>query len=237
MKVLVLAAGGSEAFAKAGYPYPKNLVEIKGKPLLQVVLENCTIPSAKFIVVLPKEETEKFHTEQVVKLLYPQARVLLAPVPNSGAACTALLAIEEINSSEPLLIVNGDQVLHVDHAIMVQDFLQRDLDGGIPVFEDVHPRYSFVKVDASGLLVEASEKRPISKLATAGRYFFRDGSAFVRYAQEMILKDAHVDGLFYVCPSYNEGILEGAKFGVFHIDRRNYHNLGTPQGVSDFTEK
>lgn len=234
MKILVLAAGGSGAFEKAGYPYPKNLVEIHGKPLLQLVLENCAIAGAEFIVVLPKEEASKYHTDQVVHLLYPEAKVLLSPVPTSGAACTALLAVGEIDNGEPLLIVNGDQILQVDHGKLVEEFLRRDLDGGIPVFEDVHPRYSFVKVSEEGFVVEAAEKRPISKMATAGRYFFRKGEDFVRAAQQMILKDANVDGSFFVCPAYNEAILEGAKIGVSVVPRNLYHTLGSPQDVAEY---
>jgi dTDP-glucose pyrophosphorylase len=234
MKILVLAAGGSSAFEKAGYPYPKNLVEIHGKPLLQLVLENCAIPGAGFIVVLPKEEAAKYHTDQVVRLLFPDATVLLAPTPTSGAACTALLAVEHIDSEDPLLIVNGDQILQADHATIVEEFLLRGLDGGIPVFEDVHPRYSFVKVNEEGFVVEAAEKRPISKLATAGRYFFRKGSTFVRSAQQMILKDAHVEGNFFVCPAYNEAILDGAKIGISRVHRNQFHILASPQGVEEY---
>lgn len=234
MKVLILASGGSDAFQKAGYPYPKNLVEIHGKSLLQMVLENCAVPGADFIVVLPRDEATKFHTDQVVKLLLPKATVILAPVPTSGAACTALLAVEQIDNDEPLLIVNGDQILNLDHGQMVQEFLRKGLDGGIPVFEDVHPRYSFVKVNEEGLVVEAAEKRPISRLATAGRYFFRRGELFVRSAQQMILKDAQVEGNFYICPSYNEAILGGAQVGIQHVERKCYHNLATPQGVQEF---
>ena len=38
MKTILLAAGGSEAYAEAGYFYPKNLVEVDGDPLLQHVI-------------------------------------------------------------------------------------------------------------------------------------------------------------------------------------------------------
>ena len=40
MTVLVLMAGGSDAFREAGYIYPKNLVEIDSLPLVQRVIDS-----------------------------------------------------------------------------------------------------------------------------------------------------------------------------------------------------
>ena len=239
MNVLILAAGGSEAYQQAGYAFPKNLVEIDGAPLIQKIFENLdSLRSigAHFHVVLPRDEAAKFHTDQVVRLLDPEAQIVLSPAKTSGAACTALLASSGIDTDDPLLIVNGDQLLLADHVAFVDEFVRRELDGGIPVFEDVHPRYSFVKLDADGLVIEAAEKRPISRNATAGRYFFRRGSTFVRCTMRMILKDAHVDGAFYVCPVYNEVILEGGRIGSAKVDRSAYHNLASPVGLAEYVE-
>lgn len=235
MNVLILASGGSEVFEKAGYSYPKNLVEIDGIPLIQHIINNVSMSETKVHVVLRKDEITRFHTDSVIQLLAPGAKIIQSPVPTSGAACAALLAVEFINNDDPLMIVNGDQLLMVDHKAMIQDFVKRDLDGGIPVFEDVHPRYSFVRLDEKKLVVEAAEKRPISKMATAGRYYFRRGSMFIQSAEKMILKDAHTEGVFYVCPSYNEAILAGARIGVYPVLRSQYINLNTPQAVQEYS--
>jgi dTDP-glucose pyrophosphorylase len=240
MNILVLAAGGSEAYAQAGYTFPKNLVEIENRPLLQRVLDNLAPLrefGAKFHIVIRREECLKYHTDQVVKLLDSEANIILSPSNTSGAACTALLAAGYIDNDKPLLIANGDQLLLHDHVVLVEHFLAVKWDGGIPVFDDVHPRYSFVKLGADNLVVEAAEKRPISRNASAGRYFFRKGSTFVRCAKNMILKDAQVEGAFYVCPVYNELVLEGGRIGVTMIRREHYVNLASPAGLHDFLNR
>jgi len=237
MNILVLAAGSSESYVQAGYSFPKNLVEIENRPLLQRVLENLAplrVLGAKFIVVLRREECVRFHTDQMVRLLDPEAKIVLSPSKTSGAACTALLASSYIDEEEPLLIANGDQLLLHDHIALVEHFIKMNWEGGIPVFDDVHPRYSFVKLGADNLVVETAEKRPISRNASAGRYFFRNGSTFVRCAKKMILKDAQVEGAFYVCPAYNELVLEGRKIGVTSVQRDHYVNLASPAGLHDF---
>ena len=74
------------------------------------------------------------------------------------------LRIDWIDTEESLVIVNGDQLIDAELKSVVREFQAASLDGGIIVFHDVHPRWSFVKCDADGLVIEAAEKRPIKQL-------------------------------------------------------------------------
>lgn len=239
MNILLLMAGGSRKYEEAGYLYPKNLFEIGGTPLVECVIgELSALQSAgnRFIFVIDQEEDQRYHTGSVIRLLLPEAEVLKVSMPTAGAACTSLLAIDYVDNEDPLLIVNGDIAgdLEIIHAI--HSFQYRQLDGGIVVFEGVHPRWSYVKCDELGLVVETAEKRPISKLATVGVYYFARGSDFVCAAQAMIKKDAHVDNLFYVCPAFNEMILMQKRIGVHEIPRKAYFSLATPQGAQAYAD-
>ena len=224
-------SGSGQSFKEAGYTYPKNLIEVRGVPLVQRVLEHLASLDkfgARYLCVLPHDENAKYYTGSVVHLINPAAVIVEVNQATSGAACSALLAVEYINSDSPLLIVNGDQLIDSDLATIIGDFQSRQLDGGIVVFEDLHPRWSFVKCNEAGLVIEVAEKRPISKFATAGFYYFSRGSDFVTAATEMIKKDAQVNGLFYVCQTYNELILQQQRIGVYQIPRKAYHSLATP---------
>lgn len=239
MRVLVLAAGDSGRFEEAGHVFPKNLVEIDGLPLVERVA-GCLRPlldaGARPVFVVRRSEDEAFHTGDVLQLLVPDATVVRVPDLDSGAACAALLAIEHIGMDEPLLIYNGDQIVTRDLRMVVDGFQARGLDGGVVVFNAVHPRWSYVRTDADGYVVEAAEKRPISRMATAGTYYFARGAAFVEATMAMIRKDAHVAGRFFVCPAYNELVLSQARIGVHEIERTEYFSLATPQGVEAYEE-
>jgi len=239
MNVLVLMAGGSERFEEAGHPFPKNLVEIDGLPLVERVV-GCLAPlvaaGAHLVFVVRQSEALRFHTDDVCRLLVPAATVLTVPDLESGAACTALLAIDHIDDEEPLLIFNGDQIVTRDLNLIVQLFQARGLDGGVVVFRAVHPRWSYVRTDDGGLVIEAAEKRPISTLATAGTYYYERGHDFVEATMAMIRKGAHVQGRFFVCPTYNELVLRQRRIGVHEIDRSEYFSLATPQGVTAYEE-
>lgn len=240
MNTLLLAAGDSALFAQSGHHYPKNLIEIANKPLLQHVIESqphyCA-PWSSLVCLLLRKENRVHHTGEVVRLLCRGARVVEVAEATGGAACTALLAIDTVPPQEPLLVAVGDAVIESDVTEAVSVFTQLDLDGGVIVFESVHPRWSYVRVGELGLAEEFAEKRPISHLATTGYYWFRRADDFWRAIQKMILKDAHVDGRFFIAPSYNELILEGARIGVHRIPVSSYYSLSTPKGVQTFEDR
>jgi dTDP-glucose pyrophosphorylase len=237
INVLILMSGSSQAFKDAGYAFPKNLIELGGAPLVQRILEHLSpldAFSARYLCVLRHDENSKHHTGAVIHLVNPAAVLVELNADTSGAACSALLAVEHINNGDPLVIVNGDQILDADLPSAIRDFQGRGLDGGIVVFEDLHPRWSFVKCNEAGLVIEAAEKRPISRLATAGFYYFAKGSDFVLAATEMIKKDAQVNGLFYICPAFNELVLRQRKIGVHQIPRKAYRSLATPADMQAY---
>ena len=240
MNVLVLMSGSSQAFKDAGYGYPKNLAEVAGQPMVQHVMESLQplkSLGARFICAVRNDENRRHHTGKVLQLMDPETLVLEVE-ETSGAACTALLAVDLINDDSPLIITNGDQILmDVDLPAIIAEFLEKKWDAGVVVFEDIHPRWSFVKCNEEGLVIETAEKRPISKFATAGFYFFARGSDFVSAAMEMLKKDAQVNGLFYICPALNEMILRQARIGVHLIERSSYCSLATPADVHNYSNK
>ncbi len=237
--MLVLMSGSSQTFKEAGYGYPKNLAEVVGQPMIQHVMESLNplkSIGAKFICAVRRDENRKHHTGKVLQLIDPSTAVLEINGENSGAACSALLAVDYINNDEPLIITNGDQILmDVDLPGIIKNFQLKQWDAGVIVFEDIHPRWSFVKCDSDNMVIEAAEKRPISKFATAGLFYFAKGSDFVYAAMEMLKKDTHLNGLFYISPALNEMILKQARIGIHRINRASYCSLASPSDLRSYS--
>jgi HAD superfamily hydrolase (TIGR01509 family) len=233
MNVLIPMAGAGSRFQQAGYTFPKPLIDVEGKPMIQLVVENLGI-DANFIFVVQKEHREKYNLDTLLNLIAPNCKVVEVDGLTEGAACTALLAKEYIDNENPLFFANSDQFVEWDSTEFMYKMNETDADGGIVSFRATHPKWSFAKVDENGLVTEVAEKNPISDIATVGYYYWKHGSDFVKYAEEMIEKDIRVNNEFYVCPVFNQAIEGGKEIRTFDIPKM--WGLGTPEDLVYYLE-
>lgn len=91
MNVLIPMAGAGSRFEKAGYTFPKPLIEVNGKPMIQTVVENLNI-DAKHVFIVQKEHYEKYNLQYLLNLISPDCEIVQVDGMTEGAACTTLLA-------------------------------------------------------------------------------------------------------------------------------------------------
>jgi len=233
MNVLIPMAGGGTRFAQAGYTFPKPLIEVRGKPMIQVVAENLNI-DAVFTYVVQKEHRQKYNLDTLLNLITPNCNIVEVEGITEGAACTTLLAREFINNDQPLLMANSDQFVEWDSSEFMYKMIEQDVDGGIVTFRATHPKWSFAKIDEFGYVTEVAEKNPISDIATVGIYYWKRGSDYVKYAEQMIDKNIRVNGEFYVCPVFNEAVGDGKRIKTFDVPAM--WGIGTPEDLNYFLE-
>jgi len=233
MNVLIPMAGAGSRFERAGYTFPKPLIEVNNKPMIQVVVENLNV-EAHFIFLVQKQHYEKYNLKQLLSLIAPGCDIVQVEGITDGAARTTLLAEQLIDNNEPLLMANSDQFVEWNSNECIYAFTADSIDGGIITFEATHPKWSFAKLGKDGFVSEVAEKNPISNLATAGIYYWKHGSDYVKYVKQMIDKDIRTNGEFYVCPVFNEAIGDGKKIRVKNIQKM--WGIGTPEDLNYFLE-
>jgi uncharacterized circularly permuted ATP-grasp superfamily protein len=104
-------------------------------------------------------------------------------------------------------------------------------------FKSSHPKWSYARTDKSGKVLETAEKKVISENATVGIYYFKRGADFVKAAEAMIHKNIRTNGEFYVCPTYNELLLEGKIIFIDEISADKMHGMGSPEDLATFNKK
>ena len=233
MNVLIPMAGRGSRFADVGYTFPKPLIEVNGKPMIQVVLENLNI-EANYTFVVRKEHYDKYSLQYLLSLISPGCNIVQVDEITEGSACTTLLAKEFIDNDDPLLLANSDQFMEWNSNECLYAFNADGIDGGILTFKATHPKWSYAKVGTDGFVEEVAEKKPISEDATVGVYFWKKGSDYVKYAEQMIDKDIRTNGEFYICPVFNEAIADGKKIRIKEIERM--WGIGTPEDLNYFLE-
>jgi dTDP-glucose pyrophosphorylase len=240
INILLPMGGKSQFFNLSEYPFPLPLIEIFEKTIIQMVIENLNSIGEKirFIFVVNENDCTKYHLDNVLNLLTSNnSAIIKLKNETKGAACSALFAIEHINNNQPLIITNSDQVIDVNLSNIIDYFMKKEADAGVICFESIHPRWSYIRLNCDGTVCETAEKRPLSKNAIAGFYYFRQGKFFVDAAMESIRKDAHLDGIFYIAPTINELILRNMKVLFYKIDNAKYHTFYSPQKIKEYEQK
>ena len=233
LNVLIPMAGAGSRFAQAGYTFPKPLIEVRGKPMIQVVVENLNI-EANYIFLVQREHYETYNLKYLLNLIAPGCKIVQVDGITEGAACTTLLAKEHIDNDAPLVMANSDQFVEWNSNECMYAFSADSIDGGILTFKATHPKWSYAKLDEDGFVSEVAEKKVISDEATVGIYYWRHGSDYVKYAEQMIEKNIRTNGEFYTCPVFNEAIGDGKKIRVKNIDKM--WGIGTPEDLNYFLD-
>lgn len=228
LNVLIPMAGEGSRFANAGYTFPKPLIDINGKPMIQVVVENLAL-DAHYIFIVRTEHRKKYALDTLLPMIAPGCDIIDIDHKTDGAACTALLAQQLINNDAPLFIANSDQYVEWDGVTFMYKMQESGADGGIVTFKATHPKWSFAEIDEHGIVQRVAEKDPISDNATVGFYYWKKGSDFVYYANKMISEGKKVKDEFYICPVFNEAI-EDTKV-IMSYQASQMHGLGTPEDL------
>lgn len=236
INILIPMGGKSDFFDSHEYVYPRSLIEISGKTMIQRIIENYSeFDNKHFIFVTNQADCETYHLDSILRLLTDsKCDIVKLSGQTKGAACSTLMAIELINNETSLIIANGDQVIEAPLAKIEKQFQVEALDAAVVTFESIHPKWSFIRADKSNRVIEAAEKRPLSKNAIAGFYYFRKGQDFVSAAMQSIAKDAHVNDIFYIAPVLNELVLAGKQIGYHAIDASAYHSFYSPAKIAEY---
>lgn len=238
--ILVPMAGRGRRFAEWGFAMPKPLIPIHGIPMVELVTANLRLDRPhRFCFLALQEHLENWGLRDLLRRLAPGAVVIPVTDVTEGAACTALLARNYIDSPDPLVIANCDQWVDANFEDFVDRLVQGGSDGLIMTMRASDPRWSFVEFDSEGSVARVVEKEVVSNEATVGIYGFRRGCDFVRAADAMIARNARVRGEFYLAPVYNELIAEGRKIDVRSVGRldEGMHGLGAPEDVARFLRR
>ena len=237
LNIVIPMAGRGSRFLSAGYTVPKPLIPVCGRPMIEVVINNLR-PRCdhRFFFICLEEHVETYSLLPKLQAYAPGASVICIEDVTAGAASTVLRAKEHIDSNDPLMIANSDQWVDVDVNDYLDKMMSNDIDGLIMTMWANDPKWSFLRANPEGLVVDVVEKQVISNEATVGIYNFRKGGDFVMASENMISKNIRVNNEFYVAPVFNELIQTGKKIGYWNIGREGegMYGLGLPADLELF---
>lgn len=220
MKVVILAAGKGIRFNSH---IPKPLIEFGGKTMLQWVLSDIKDVKDDDIIVVTQKSfgiTGRFRTVNLEGF-------------TEGPACSAIKALDLVDSSEELFVINCDQRMLDFRPFDISKFAKiNDLSGVLGVFYSTKPHNSYVNIDQDNLIAYVKEKRVISNVATTGVHYWRKSSFFKDSCLEMMENEDRVNGEFYISQTFNYLINKGHKVGPYYSNM--HFPIGVPEDLNNF---
>lgn len=224
LQIVIPMAGRGQRFRDAGYERPKPFIDVDGEPMLHRVLDN--LPTIDGSVLLLALQEHEYH----LVTASASFRAHFIGAVTEGAACTVLLAEDDLRGDEPLLIANADQWLDWSPEHFV-DFVRRDgCHGAIVTFRAYGPKWSYVDVREDGMIAVVAEKSPISNDGSCGVYYWKRAADCFDSIKSMMRKGLKHAGEYYLAPSFNELILDGARIIAYPVPRM--WSMGTPDDLA-----
>jgi dTDP-glucose pyrophosphorylase len=234
ISLVVPMAGRGSRFSTEGNGNPKPLIDLNGRPFFWWAVESVrrSITIREMVFVVLEEHCEQFDIHNKVLEYYPNSKVVTIANVTSGAAETARLGIDALQSHGPVAVNDCDHAF-VCHALeSVVDSLESKESGALLCFRSDSEAYSYLKTGVNGDIIGTVEKKVVSPFAIAGCYLFSSSAVFNE------LYDSYRD----VC-SYDElfmsglyDLLIGRGAEVLKVEAEVHCSFGTPEEVSRLFE-
>lgn len=239
MKIIIPMAGKGKRYNDVYFHTPKSLIEIDGKPMIEHVV-NLFSPTDEFIFICNEEDLQNTAMRAILKNIVTNGTIV--PVNfemiKGGPIYSCAQAFNLIDDDDEVIVNYCDFTLKWSY----QDFLQKvrnnNCAGAVPSFRGFHPAslgdtyYAYMKVDENNYLTDLREKEPFSDnrmedYASTGTYYFKKGSLFKNYAQQVMAMQMNVKGEAYVTLPYILMLQDGVK--ILHYEVEKFICWGTPR--------
>jgi len=239
MNIVIPMAGEGSRFKVCGYENPKPLIEIDGKPMIQLAVETLGL-EGKYIFVIREYDNKELtiRLENLLKSIKKDCIIVKTDTLTKGATATCLLAKKYFDDNEKLIITNCDQLMHWDSK-RFQNFINdnSDLGGIVITYDSLNEKNSFVKLEDNGYASLFKEKERISDKALIGLHYWKQGKDFVSSAERMINQNNLSQNEYYIAPTYNYLIDDGLKITNYHLKKNQYIPVGTPEDLKVYIGK
>jgi NDP-sugar pyrophosphorylase family protein len=233
---VIIPMAGNNLFTSEDFFYPKPLIDVRGLPLIQYVVDSLASlgEGNNYIFVVNDKDCKEFNLDSVLKLLVPDCKIVSLKNNTKGAVCSILMAIDLIDKTQETIVVNADQIIEHDLSLVVEEFRAVNAMGGVLLFNSIHPRWSFVDIDSSNEIHRTAEKKPISRNAIAGFYYFRSFVVFQRAAFKALENNDLTKGQLFISALLNQMILKNEKITGYRIKTEEYKSFYSPQKLKEF---
>ena len=125
--IVIFPMTGSLFFEGNDFYYPKPLIELHDKTLIEYAIDGFTdIPDVEFRFVIKQDDDRRFQLSSVIHQAVKDrpVKIFIVPDKTSGALCSALMALPDEGGAEAqeVIISNYDQIFTVEVSSLINSF-------------------------------------------------------------------------------------------------------------------
>ena len=234
LHIIMPMAGEGSRFLKEGWTTPKPLIVLHGMPLFMRAIGSVFIEgvSMKYSFIVRQEHIDRFHIDEQIRAIIPEANIFSVTKTTRGAVETCLMAESAIDEEDAVMVMDCD--LEFRSKVFMKGITEilrqpsAEANGGMLIsFESTEPRYSYAEVDDNMVVKRTAEKEVISSHALCGAYFFSSAKGFLKAAHRLMNEPVFTKPEYYVSLLYNYLLADGEK--VMLATMEEYYSYGTPE--------
>ncbi|ABM72609.1 Hypothetical protein P9515_14021 [Prochlorococcus marinus str. MIT 9515] len=243
IQLVIPMSGIGKRFKDAGYTTPKPLIKIRGKEIINHVVN--MFGEIERVIFICNEEhlhDKKLNLSKILSNLHPKTTVVSIKPHKKGPIHAVLEAESILESLKPTIVNYCDFNSFFNFPNFINHLKKDQPDGCVFTYTGFHPHmlkntnYAYVKKYKNSV-VDIQEKKPftenpMNEEVSSGTYYFKSAKLMLKYFKKAILLDLKVNGEFYVSMAYKPMIKDGLKIKTFLINY--FMQWGTPSDLEDF---
>ena len=171
MITVILAGGYGRRLAPVTDHHAKSLLPVADRPIIDWIIEK--LPPSKILISTNKSFADSFKEwigNRPIEIVSEETR---SEEEKLGAVGGLLYTIQSKTISEPILLINGDNIFDFSLKDVSDSNYAVNLLYDIKTKEEVKGKYGNVRVE-NGFIVDFLEKpeNPVSSLVSTGIYYF-----------------------------------------------------------------
>ncbi len=240
--ILIIPIGGfGEEFKNARYSYPKPIIPILGKPMIEWLLDNIDLKQFKHICIPYIQDLSNYQFEDTLKNKYSNVSFLFYSLPFStrGPLDTIFYCLKQLNTVSK---IDDSPILSLDvdcfYQINVVNLWKSNYFS-VFVFEDYSndPIYSYLTYDVKNKkITDIAEKEKISNYACTGGYGFPSWKNLYNGIKDFFDYSDNLTNKFYLS-NYIKYRIQFEDYTIIPIEQSDYVCLGTPLQIRIFTQQ
>ncbi len=243
IQLIVPMSGIGKRFKDAGYKIPKPLIKVRGKEIINHVVN--MFGGIERVIFICNEEhlnDKNLNLRKILKNLHPKTTIFSIKPHKKGPIHAVLEAESILDSSIPTIVNYCDFNSFFNFPNFINHLKKDKPDGCVFTYTGFHPHmlnntnYAYVKKNKNSV-IDIQEKKPFTQSpmmeeVSSGSYYFKSSQLMLKYFKKTISLDLKVNGEFYVSMAYKPMIEDGLKIKTFLIDY--FMQWGTPSDLENF---